>query len=59
MRIHGEYLKDCKIDSVDICTILTNLLDNAVEACVKQPEDEPREMQHFTAGYTELKTLDF
>ena len=45
MKIHGEYPKDCKIDSVDLCTILTNLLDNAVEACMKQPEGEPREIQ--------------
>jgi len=45
MKIHGEYPKDCKIDPVDLCTILTNLLDNAVEACMKQPEGEPREIQ--------------
>ena len=45
MKIHGEYPKDCKIDPVDLCTILTNLLDNAVEACMKQPEREPRDIQ--------------
>lgn len=45
MKIHGEYPKDCKIDPVDLCTILTNLLDNAVEACMKQPEGEPRDIQ--------------
>lgn len=45
MNIHGEYPKDCKIDPVDLCTILTNLLDNAIEACMKQPEGEPREVQ--------------
>lgn len=36
--IHAEYPKDCKIDPVDLCTILTNLLDNAMEACGKLPE---------------------
>lgn len=45
MKIHGEYPKDCKIDPVDLCTILTNFLDNAIEACMKQPEGEPREIQ--------------
>lgn len=37
--IHAEYPKDCKIDPVDLCTILTNLLDNAIDACTKQPEE--------------------
>lgn len=37
--INAEYPKDCKIDPVDLCTILTNLLDNAIEACIKQPEE--------------------
>jgi sensor histidine kinase regulating citrate/malate metabolism len=36
--IHAEYPKDCNIDPVDLCTILTNLLDNAIEACEKQPK---------------------
>lgn len=38
ISIHAEYPKDCKIDPVDLCTILTNLLDNAIEACEKQPK---------------------
>lgn len=33
--IHAEYPKDCNIDPIDLCTILTNLLDNAIEACEK------------------------
>lgn len=45
MNIHGEYPKDCRIDPVGLCTILTNLLDNAIEACMRQPEGEPREIQ--------------
>ena len=36
ISIHAEYPKDCKIEPVDLCTILTNLLDNAIEACEKQ-----------------------
>lgn len=38
ISIHAEYPKDCKIEPVDLCTILTNLLDNAIEACEKQPQ---------------------
>ena len=37
--IHAEYPQDCKIDPVDLCTILTNLLDNAIDACMKQPKE--------------------
>lgn len=36
--IHAEYPKDCNIDPIDLCTILTNLLDNAIEACEKLSE---------------------
>lgn len=45
MEIHAEYPKDCKINHVDLCTILTNLLDNAIEACMEQPEGEKRDIQ--------------
>lgn len=38
ISIHAEYPNDCKIEPVDLCTILTNLLDNAIEACEKQPK---------------------
>lgn len=47
MDIHAEYPKDCGIDPVDLCTILTNLIDNAIEACVKQTKGEAREI-HVT-----------
>ena len=41
MSIHAEYPKNCRIDPVDLCTILTNLLDNAIEACERcSPEIE-------------------
>lgn len=35
MDINAEYPKDCPISSDDICVILFNLLDNAMEACSK------------------------
>ena len=44
MVIHAEYPADCRIDPVDLCAILTNLLDNAMEACARQPEGESREI---------------
>lgn len=44
MVIHAEYPADCRIDPADLCAILTNLLDNAMEACAKQPEGESREI---------------
>lgn len=44
VHIHSEYPKDCGIDPVDLCTILTNLFDNAIEACEKCPQDGKREI---------------
>ncbi len=44
MEIHAEYPRDCGIDPVDLCTILTNLLDNAMEACLKLPEGSEKEI---------------
>lgn len=38
VTINAEYPKDCKIDPVDLCTIITNLLDNAIEGTEKCPE---------------------
>lgn len=43
-HIHSEYPKDCGIDPVDLCTILTNLFDNAIEACEKCPQDVKKEI---------------
>lgn len=42
VTINAEYPKDCKIDPVDLCTILTNLLDNAIEGTVKNKEQTRR-----------------
>lgn len=44
VNIHAEYPKDCKIDPVDLCTILTNVFDNAIEACGKCPLDMERKI---------------
>lgn len=37
-----EYPKDCAIDPVDLCTILTNLTDNAIESDVKMEDIDQR-----------------
>jgi sensor histidine kinase regulating citrate/malate metabolism len=34
--------KDVRISEVDLCVIIGNLLDNAMEACLKQPEEAKR-----------------
>lgn len=39
VTINAEYPKDCKIEPVDLCTILTNLLDNAIEGALKGPDN--------------------
>lgn len=35
---NAEFPKDCAIDPVDLCTILTNLLDNAIRAAAACPD---------------------
>ena len=44
VQIHTEYPKDCRIDPVDLCTIFSNLFDNAIEACEKCPQDAKKEI---------------
>lgn len=34
--------KELKISEIDLCVIIGNLLDNAMEACLKQPGEEDR-----------------
>lgn len=50
--IRASYPHNSGIVSVDICTILGNLLDNAIEACAKV---EPKEKRHIGVriSYTE------
>lgn len=38
VTINAEYPKDCRIEPVDLCAIITNLLDNAIEGASKCPE---------------------
>lgn len=38
VTINAEYPKDCKIEPVDLCAIMTNLLDNAIDGAEKCPE---------------------
>ena len=37
-----EYLNDLKMDDIDICALLANLLDNAVESCEKVINKNPK-----------------
>ena len=37
VTIHAESIRDCGIEPVDLCTILMNLLDNALEGAEKCP----------------------
>src|SRR5699024_3556874 len=38
VTINAEYPKDCKIEPVDLCAIITNLLDNAMDEDEKGPK---------------------
>lgn len=43
--VNAEFPKDCNITSDDLCVILFNLLDNAMEACLhrmRRTDDPPR-----------------
>ena len=45
VTVQAEYPKACSIDPVDLCTVLTNLFDNAIEACMKQPDGVDRKIE--------------
>lgn len=32
---------DCTVEDMDLCIILANAMDNAIQACVKEPEEQP------------------
>ena len=38
---------ELSISEIDLCTIIGNLLDNAMEACLRQPEEEERFIRVF------------
>lgn len=39
--------KKLKISEIDLCVIIGNLLDNAMEACLRQPEEDQRFIRVF------------
>lgn len=44
VEIHAEYPQDCKINPVDLCTILTNVINNAFDACYNQKDDSEKKI---------------
>lgn len=44
IRVNAKAIvpKDLAVSEVDLCIIIGNLLDNAIEACEKEPEEEKR-----------------
>lgn len=44
VTIHAESIRDCGIEPVDLCTILMNLLDNAIEGAEKCPAHMEKRM---------------
>lgn len=49
IRIRADYPHGTNLESADICAILSNLLDNAIEACDKI-EDVQKRFIHFSCG---------
>jgi len=45
LTIEGQFTSDLKIEPIDLCTIFTNAIDNAIEANVKCQGDERRYLQ--------------
>jgi len=44
INLHAKAVvpSDLKISEIDLCTVIGNLLDNAMEACLKQEQDSER-----------------
>lgn len=42
---HVSVPKEISVTEMDLCTLLMNMLDNAIEACRKQPDGEKRYIQ--------------
>ena len=40
LKLTGKMTKNCNIDMFDLCTIISNLLDNAIEAVVKVDKND-------------------
>ena len=46
--------KNLTVQPVDLCVIIGNLLDNAIEACLKLPEDEKRFIRVYIGIHKEM-----
>lgn len=44
MRVQAEYPRHANLQSADLCAVLGNLLDNALEAAEKVPEPDQRQV---------------
>ncbi|NLL78555.1 MAG: GHKL domain-containing protein [Clostridiales bacterium] len=55
MQIDAQFYSGSHLESEDICTILFNLLDNAIEECCRLPDNIPRKisvsMRHIRGFY--------
>lgn len=49
IHIQADFPSDSNLEPADICAILSNLLDNAIEACLKIPESQERFIR-FSCG---------
>lgn len=44
VTVNAEYPKDCRIEPVDLCAIITNLLDNAIDGAKRCPESADKKI---------------
>jgi len=51
LEIKGELSEETKVSVYDLCTILSNLLKNAIEACEKVPPRKPRKIEVILGSY--------
>ena len=45
LNIEGQFISELKVEPIDLCTIFTNAIDNAIEANAKCPDDGKRHLQ--------------
>ncbi len=51
LKIKGELSEETKVSAYDLCTILSNLLRNAIEACEKVPPKKQRNIEVILGSY--------
>lgn len=60
LRIRGNELSDLNdIDEFDLCTIFTNAIQNAIEACIQIPEIQKRQIQILLRSDDNLFIIEF